>query len=75
MLGVVFYSFEHRIDIEILAAIKASSQLYFLLLYSGSVPLLVSITMVMKPAVSYSPIKLLKTWQALRNLNKLPDRL
>lgn len=75
MLNIAFYSFEHVKYTEALAAIKAPSQLYFILLYSGSAPLPMSISMLMRPAVSHSPIKLPKTWQVPRNLNKLLDRL
>lgn len=75
MLNIAFYSFEHIIYNEALAAIKAPSQLYFILPYSGSAPLPASISMVMRPAVSHRPIKLPKTWQVLRHLNKLLDRL
>lgn len=65
MLNIAFYSFEHIIYTEALAAIKAPSQLYFILLYSGSAPLTMSINMVMRPAVSHSTIKLPKTWQEI----------
>lgn len=75
MLNIAFYSFEHITCTEALAAIKAPSQFYLIVLYSGSAPLPVSISMVMRPAVSHRPIKLPKTWQVLRNLNKLLDRL
>lgn len=57
MLNIAFYSFEHIIYSEALAAIKTPSQVHFILLYSGSSPLPVSISMVMKPAVSHSSIK------------------
>lgn len=73
MLNIAFYLFEHVKYTE--GAIKAPSQLYFILLYSGSAPLPMSISMLMRPAVSHSPIKLPKTWQVPRNLNKLLDRL